>query len=154
MQAFNTPELKTIANENDTSKAIFNELSGRQRSHARINIRSLKYDLLTKGTVIEDDKFIDTFKKLMALGIGSLVVGRAGKPTRFIWNYKLRDITGAVNTQPEIKVIAKPGRPKGAPNKKKALTTSPISITFNLSANTRTEDLAALISLAKELESK
>lgn len=152
----NAEVIKQIAEENDTSRAIFSKLGDRQRSRARINIRALKYDLLMNGQKVVEEEFLATFKKLMDLGVGSLVVGRGGNPTRFIWNYKLKDVAKAAKSD-KVVTIRRPKKFEAAVVPVEKVTVkekTPISITFNLSPNIRGEDLAALISLAKELEGK
>lgn len=160
----NVASLKLIAEENDTAKAIFNRLADKKRSRSRINIRALKYEMLTNGQKVVEEEFLNTFKKLMDLGVGSLVVGRAGNPTRFIWNYKLKDVAMAAKSDKvaPVKTIRRPRKlesvPAIVPVQKVTMSPikdkTPISITFNLSPDIRGEDLAALISLAKELEGK
>lgn len=152
MTNLNVAAVKEIANENETSRSIFNELGTRQRSRARINLRKFKYDLLTTGQPIVDEQFVETFKKLQDLGVGKIISGRLGNATRFVWNYKLRDVASAVHSK-ETPIVTKKKLTSPASEPKKELAVGgQIQITFSISANTRTEDLAALISLAKELK--
>lgn len=145
----NVNELRKIAGNNETSKAVFEELGTRLRSRARINIRKLKYEMLTKGKGVIEKDFMDTFIKLQQAGVGTIITGRLGNQTRFLWNYKLKDITSAVikpvkSMQPEI-------RPKEVLPSQNG---GRLSITFSLSPDVRSEDLAALISLVKEMEKR
>lgn len=155
--------LKSIAEENATSKAVFGQLSSRVRSRGQINLRKLRYDLLTQGQRIVEEEYVEIFKKLQDLGVGKLISGRHGKPTRFMWNYKLVSIAkAAVSAEPTVIVeTVKKRAIKSLPKEILAVNESsiveqaqrvPISITFNLSPDIRVDDLAALISLAKGLK--
>jgi hypothetical protein len=150
----NTNEIKEIANSSNTAKAIFNELGRRVRSRSRLDLRKLKYEILSSGNQVVDEEYVETFKKLQASGAGKLVSGRLGNPTRFIWNYKLKDVTNSA-FEPETKVNEpgiKPVRRKSKTRSKhKDLSLAPITITFQLPNDIRSEDLSALMSLVKEL---
>lgn len=170
MTMLDVVSLKAVAESNATSKAIFGELSTRQRSRHRINLRKFKYDLLTSGQRIIEDEYIETFKKLQDLGVGKLISGRHGNPSRFIWSYKLKDIAqaaanGEAIIMPEISPMKKQRKQRKPytrrikasnvqPEPAKQIAQSTISLVFNFSTDTRMEDLAALVSLAKELEKK
>lgn len=149
---FDIDEVKDIAERSPTSKAIFNELSTRKRSRHRINLRKFRYDLLTKGQHIEEGAYLETFKQLQSAGVGRIISGRLGKPSRFVWNYKLVEVAKAASGAEPPQETRKPRKKVPIIHSTKAV--APISITFNLSPNIRAEDLGALISLVKELESK
>lgn len=166
MTMLDVTTLKAVAESNATSKAIFGELSTRQRSRHRINLRKFKYDLLTNGNKVIDEEYVETFKKLQEMGVGKLISGRHGNPSRFVWSYKLKDIAQAAQSgeaiiMPEVKQkkTRKPYTKRKIESKVPVETVrqvaqSTISLVFNFSTDTRMEDLAALVSLAKELEKK
>lgn len=143
----NIEAVRQVAMNNVTSKAIFEELMTRERSRAQINLRKFRYDMLSKGKHVDDESFIEVFKKLHTLGIGTVVNGRNGKPTRFVWNYKLKKVAEAGTSKEHHIVDIK----KQAPVR---TTDKMVSITFDIPLDTRAEDLAALISLARGLETK
>lgn len=159
----NQDKIKTIANSSPTSKVVFNALSERERYRDQLDLRKFKNDLMNKGEKIVQDEYIETFKMLEQLGVGSLIIGRKGKPNRFKWNYNLKDVAKASmnNEVKEFKAIAQPiittKRPRGRPRKNQSIlnavstkaTNQPISITINLPADSNPADVAALLSLVK-----
>lgn len=164
----NQTELKSIVNESPTSKVIFNNLSKRLRFSRKTNLSKFQNQLLNSGEKIVEDEFFDTFKELQKAGAGALVHGRGGKPTRFKWHYDLKSVAKAVTTdknveipelykkgdRPPIKIDIKEDvkpivkRFKSAPVEQSAST---ISITLQLSSDSRPEDIAALLELARQL---
>lgn len=157
-------KIKSVANSSVTSKAIFNALSERERYRDQLDLRKFKNDLMNKGEKIVQDEYLETFKMLEDLGVGSLIIGRKGKPNRFKWNYNLKDVAKAsMNNQTQIKTIAQSvtvsKRPRGRPRKNQSLlnavsvkkTNEPISITINLPADSNPADVAALLSLVKDM---
>lgn len=145
----NNETIKQIAHENSTAKTVFQALDKRQRYRKETNLTKLEHSLLNSGEKIVSDEYFDTFKKLESLGIGSLVLGRKGKPNRFIWNYSLKDVAKAAvkdlspneMSRIESKVVKnlKPGRPAkkrgpGRPPKIRvegSLKASPFALTIN-----------------------
>lgn len=151
---FNKDKLIELAGSNSTSQAIFKELGTRQRSREKLSLRKLRYDLLTKGQQVIEHDFLNTFKAMQDMGIGTIINGRLGNPTRFLWNYKVVDVAKSVNIPKKIvtPVVIKKTEPKVTDGM--ITNKPPVSITFNLSPNIRVDDLAALLSLVKELESR
>lgn len=91
------PALQAIVNENETSKALFKMLESRERSRSVTDVRQIFYQLSETNPKISADELIATFKKLEDLGMGSIIHGRDSNPTRFKWNYSLKDIAQKAN---------------------------------------------------------
>lgn len=158
-------QIQSIANESSTSKAIFSALSERERYRTRLNLKKFRYDLINKGEKIVEDEYLATFKRLQDLGIGALVIGRKGKPNRFLWHYNLKDVATASSGKSNVELrtldkMKKPvGRPRGRPRKNQSIVTGavlkkhhePISITINLSPNVSPEDIGALLALVRDM---
>lgn len=94
------------------------------------NIDRLKNLLLAKGEKIVDKEYMETFKRLQDMDYGSIVYGRNGQPTRFIWNYNLKSVGKSAFSEekepvklPEAQSPVKRGRgrPKGSKNKPKQI---------------------------------
>lgn len=176
---FDQFELKNVAGLNHTSKVIFDTLSKRLRFRRQTNLTNFHNHLINTGEKIIEDEFLDTFKGLQILGVGSLIFGRNGKPNRFKWNYNLKDVAKAAKSdakmevkemfpagKPQVTFKRGPGRPRIHPKKVKAarifksspeamkthVEPSVISITLQIGGNSRPEDIAALLDLAKQLK--
>lgn len=156
---FNQEEIKSIANQSPTSKIVFNNLSKRLRFRRGTNLSKFHVQLINAGEKIVEDEYMDTFKKLQTLGVGSLIFGRGGKPNRFKWNYNLKDVAKAAFSAQKVEMVElqrKPGRPvkvveKRAISPKVDTKPSKVSITLEISSNSRPEDITALLDLAKQL---
>lgn len=102
-------ELKSLANNNTTSKEVFSAFAHRQRFRSETDLSRFKILLINSGKKIVIDEYMTLFKRLEALGIGTLVMGRLGKPTRFIWNYSLKSVgKAALEDNIAIKSLIKP----------------------------------------------
>lgn len=159
--------IQQIANETETSKAIFNALAERQRLRKTINMNGLQYDLMHEGKKVNDGEFRETFKKLEGLGVGSIVIDRKKKTVKFVWDYSLKQIAKIgleggdlsnlirLGTKPAMKTKGKVGRPVGwrkNPATKPQLevkASQPQSIVINLPSSFRKEDLKALVELLR-----
>lgn len=168
----NQEELKNVAALNNTSKVVFDTLSKRVRFRRQTNLTNFHNDLMNKGEKIVESEFMDAFKALQILGVGSLIFGRNGKPNRFKWNYNLKDVAKVALNQDEAEINEMPTpapikRGRGRPRKnamkqaktikvhrgmKISASPSIITITLQISANSRPEDIAALLDLAKQLK--
>lgn len=134
--------IQKIANENQTSKDVFSALRERVRFTRRTNMDKFESDLLGQGFKIESRQYFDIFKKLEDAGAGRIVFGRKGNPTRFTWNYDLKDVARAsVTTIPdkEIKQLNQPlAKKRGRPRKVVSVPVVPqdkekVSVTINVS---------------------
>lgn len=88
-------QLKTL---NDAAIATFKELSARQRYRKDTNLRRFRKALSEKHGNIDLHQLEEVFKHMEELGLGSLVIGRDDKPTRFVWKYNLKDVAKAAAT--------------------------------------------------------
>lgn len=165
-------EVKTIqevAKETPTSKAIFDSWIQRQRFSQKTNLDKFKGNLLNQGEKIVDEEFQKTFKCLEDLGIGSIIHGRGKNPTRFIWNYNLKDVAQmSMGTLSGEKVIALPvnkkktkrkvltdEKPVGRPRKTVSVGSAAyIKLTIDIPAGSNPEEIAALLELAASLRKK
>lgn len=130
--------VQTVATETLTAKNVISELSHRERSRARLDLRKLKHEVRAKGRRVDDSEYIRFFKGLEKAGAGKLTANK------WVWRHKLRDV---------VKVaLDAPTPEKRIERKTTGTNPAPIQITFNLPAGTRMEDLFALMSLAKDLE--
>lgn len=88
-------DLKTFVNESQVAKVMFEEFSSRQRYRDNTNVHHLHNTLRTKGVKLSEDDIITAFKQLTEMGIGKIIFGRGKNPTRFLWNYNLKDVAKA-----------------------------------------------------------
>lgn len=124
-------EMVSLVSENNTAKAIMADFAERRRFRKTTNIDRLKNLLLAKGEKIVDKEYMETFKRLQDMDYGSIVYGRNGQPTRFVWNYNLKSVGRSAFTGedkepiklPEVQTPVKRGRgrPKGSKNKPKQI---------------------------------
>ncbi len=91
----NLNQLKTL---NDAAVATFEELSQRQRYRKDTNLRRFRKALSEKHGTIDLHQLEEVFRHMEQLGLGSLVIGRDDKPTRFVWKYNLKDVAKAAET--------------------------------------------------------
>jgi hypothetical protein len=157
-------ELKTIANESPTSQAVFDHLASRQRFRVRTNLVKLKYDLIHNGKKVVDNEYLGTFKKLHELGVGNLIVGRRGKPNRFIWNFNLKDIGQAAfnELKDDVRTVGKKSTKRRMRVRKKIVEQQNVSpefrseqklaeISIPIYSHFKAHDITALLDLIKEL---
>lgn len=155
---FNQMEIKSVAEKSQTSKIVFDTLSKRLRFRRETNLDKFHNQLINEGEKIVEDEYLDTFKQLQKLGIGALVHGRGNRPTRFKWNYNLKDVAKSAFSDEKIdfatlekKVVPKVST-KRSISPKVDTKPSSLSITLEISSNSRPEDITALLDLAKQLK--
>lgn len=100
-------QLTQIAQANETSKNIFEVFSTRERFRRETDLRRLQRTMLEAGKKVVDDEFINLFNKLQDIGVGTLIIGRGNKMTRFKWHYNLRDVAKAALTNKKVPAAAK-----------------------------------------------
>lgn len=85
--------IKSVMNENATSKAVLEVLSARKRYRKHTLLPYFKSILEGRGYKIVEDDLIATFEKLEKAGAGTLVYDRrTKKPKKFLWTYDLKDV--------------------------------------------------------------
>lgn len=112
-------KVQEVFRKNETSEAIAKELSTRVRFRPRTNLNKVYNDLIRHGQRVVQPEYLQTFQELEDIGVGSLTIGRGGRPNRFLWNYNLKEVAKAALGQlPEVKELEEIS-PK---RKRKALT--------------------------------
>lgn len=131
---FDNNKLANVALSSDTALGIFDDCSKRKRMRWETDLGRYAVKLAKKGVKVVQEPYMQTWKDLEDFGVGVIVHGRNGNPTRFRWHYSLKDIgeaamhpekkiefkmlEGSTKQEPkEVKV--KRGRPFGSKNKKK-----------------------------------
>lgn len=100
--------IKTVMNENATSKAVFQVLSSRKRYRKHTTLLYFKALLERKGYEIVDNDLISTFQKLEKEGAGKVVYHRNTKePLKFIWSYDLKDVAKLAKGQKTIDEVVR-----------------------------------------------
>lgn len=82
--------LQEVAQMSEVAKTIFDDLSKRSRFRDETNL--VRYPSLLN---LDQNETMAVFRELERLGVGSIVIGRRGKPTRFVWKYNLKDVANA-----------------------------------------------------------
>lgn len=132
-------QLNQVAESSHTARNVFEDLSKRERFRRETNLINYERKLLNSGKKIIHGEYLQVWKMLQDLGVGSLIIGRNKTPTRFIWNYNLKDVAKSVKykqplkeettipPQASVPVSSKRGRgrPKGSKNKKTLVEFSP-----------------------------
>ena len=91
----NLSTIRAIATDSKEAKTIFNSLAERKRTRKVTDLRQLQYKLLDEGAKLTREDVMRTFQALEAAGVGSIIIGRKGKPTRFKWNYSVKRVAKA-----------------------------------------------------------
>lgn len=94
MQTINldSTKIKQVANASRTATATMILLGFRQRAHNFINLQAVKRELEGMNEHVVDKDYMDFWRGLEDAGVGSIIVGRRGKQTRFEWNYSLKHV--------------------------------------------------------------
>lgn len=166
---------------NQISNTIVEMLAQRQRVNKSTDLEQLTRSLSSKhpGILLED--VIQVFKQFAQDGAGSLVRRRGNNPTRFLWNYNLKEYAekamgkrqdvsglselGRALRPHELETKRSVGRPKGSKNKtskiefqmpkESMIETKPlVTINFELPKGTTAKDIAAVLDLLKETKLK
>lgn len=93
------PRLKAEAEKSHEFLTLVYYGANRQRNSEVTDIEQMRKLIEVKhGENLDSGKWLEAFKRLEDLGMGSLILGRRGKPNRFRWNYSLKAIgTAAMN---------------------------------------------------------
>jgi hypothetical protein len=146
----NMSSIRSIAKDSEESQTIFNSLAKRKRTRRITDLRQLQYKLSNEGEKITREGVMRTFQALQDAGVGSVIIGRKGKPTRFKWDYSVKRVA-----QAGIKVV-KVKKTKEEPafvapvisKKSRKMTTSEFSekVRALAPANIASESIQAVIS--------
>ncbi len=110
----NVTKLTEVAKASHTAQVVLIELGLRDRLRHTTDLGRFRNKLLqAKERIIETD-YMQTFKDLESLGIGSISYGRGKNPTKFIWNYNLREI-GKLATEGRTTTTEIPKKIEAAP---------------------------------------
>lgn len=129
----NGERLKSVAHATHTAEIVATALAMRQRGRNETNVTLFEQILMRSGEKIVHDEYIQFWKDMQSAGLGSLVFGRKGGDTRFMWHYSLKSVAKAmiegntieIERLPSEKVVkkatptrtkAKRGRPPGRKN--------------------------------------
>ena len=116
LSKLNETKVKEIAHANPTATATMLALGFRKRSRSETNLTRVRQQLITMKENVVDKDYFDFWRELERAKIGSIVLGRRGKQTRFRWNYSLQDVAKvAVGESSEIKPKRGRGRPRKNP---------------------------------------
>lgn len=107
-------QITDLASLSKTAEILVNDLSTRERFRARSDLRKMLKALEEKNKSVNKDDFMAVFHALQKMGFGSLVIGRGTNPTRFVWNYNLKDIGLAAKGKIDPSEIQSL-KPNGAP---------------------------------------
>lgn len=154
----NQLQIKSIAEETNTSKEVFSHLKERIRFRRETNLHKLHNILMHSGAKIVEEEYINLFKRLQDEGAGALIIGRRGKPDRFKWYYNLKKIAEAAYNpstiidklnDPNQKVVK---RSRGRPRKVQNITSDdPMTLTVKIPSNVDSKKLNELMSMISNL---
>lgn len=116
-------EIRSIAQDSEGSQTIFDSLAERKRTRKITDLRQLQYKLLDEGAKLTKEDVMRTFQALEDAGVGSIIIGRKGKPTRFKWNYSIKRVAKAgVNRLIKKKAKVNPEPSKTVPSSRRMTT--------------------------------
>ncbi len=81
-----------LANLSKTAAILIDEFASRERHRGRSDLRKMFNALKEEHAEVNKDDFMRVFEELQKLGLGSIIIGRGTSPTRFVWNYNLKEI--------------------------------------------------------------
>jgi hypothetical protein len=94
-------------------KPVFDALKSRIRNVSELQAANLASDVHIPGVApyLINKLVLEFFKSLEGLELGRLVVGRRGKPTRFVWSERKRmlDVLAAATGKGRVEVAARNG---------------------------------------------
>jgi Protein of unknown function DUF262 len=80
--------LQAAYREDASVRLIIDHFASRQRNQNVTPVDALEHALDQAGTPLEHHSVIHAFRRVDALGVGRLIAGRRGHPTRFEWREK------------------------------------------------------------------
>lgn len=152
--------------ESHAAKTIFKVFGKRQRFRRHTNLDLFFKVIQQEDPTINEREFLSVFKGLQDQGAGSLVIGRKDNPTRFVWNYNLKEVANVakrgrglqgLDPLPKrsryVPTLVNSDRPVVIPMepKKQNSVGGGVNITIQFPEGTRAEDMKALLELAASL---
>ena len=89
-------QLKKIGHASRTAEVLSTSLALRERVRHSSDIARMKNQLIREGETIVDSELFKFWKDLQNAGVGSVIVGRRGKPTRFDWHVSMKSVAKAL----------------------------------------------------------
>jgi hypothetical protein len=107
----NGAKLHAITTATSTAEVLMQALNQRERNREFIDINRFKMTLRRNGAKLVDKDLIAFWKDLEKEGMGSIIQGRNGKPTRFELHYSLKSIAkaGVDGTDEEASILKHKG---------------------------------------------
>lgn len=84
--------LKAIGHKSPTAIVTVNSLKQRERLRHSSDISRTRSELARQGKKIVETDYMQFWKDLAAVGVGSIRYGRKNKPDQFDWHYSLKEI--------------------------------------------------------------
>lgn len=111
----NGRELKQTVDTNSTAHEVIKMLANRERFRRFTDIGRVKFLMSQEGIKLDDDQYLECFKKLESKGLGSIIYGRNGKRDRFEWYYNLKSIGKAIlsGSDEEAELVESISKEKG-----------------------------------------
>lgn len=107
MKPMNIEQLSKIATKNKTAEAVFTSWAVRERNTDEIDVARTRNLLLNEGFKVVPEELISTLKEMEKQGFGEFRAGKNGRPTRFRFNYSIKEMgkaaLGEVVPKPIIK---------------------------------------------------
>lgn len=105
-------------------KPVFEALRSRTRNSTELETASLVGDVKIAGAApyVVSKLVFDFFKELAGLKLGRLLVGRRGKPTRFVWDVPMLDVAAAATGASQVKVPSRNGTASLMPKRTSTLS--------------------------------
>lgn len=120
----NQEQIMSLAKSTKTAENIVSALKDRKRFRKETNLSKFHQILMNNGASIVENEYMDFWKGLEKLNLGSLIIGRKGKPNRFKWFYNLKGFAKVASGETaEIQPLGKKTvsltekRPVGRPRK-------------------------------------
>lgn len=140
MKTLDEKVVKEIANETVTSEAFFLALGMRERNREEIDFGRTREHLIHEGFKVNSDELAETLRKLDKAGVGHLVMDKSGRPTKFKFHFRLKEVArAALGDQPQKKIA----RPE--------LKVTPLQLSVNTTVVVLSDHRSATISIPSDL---
>lgn len=110
----NGKNLKDLAHKSHTAERTMTSLAIRERVRTFSDIPRTRAKLIKEGEKIVEEDYNQFWKDLQAAGVGTIVNGRRGVPSRFEWHFSLKQVAKAALEGIDQKAtpVANPNVPK------------------------------------------